>query len=493
MTRALSAAPIALCAFIATLALAALALRIGFVSDYAVTLWAGAITAGDGAVPIGRIVASYPTVPFLAATLLELVMPPGAPTPALLAGGLVALLAGTWFLEIRATGLPIAVVCVATLLLALHPALLRAVLAGPSEMFLALFLYLFGAALYDLRARTAAPEVMAAGLSLLGLAFSHPIGAAIAFAAPPFFVFAVRPTLIANSALNVVVALIFPTVFSALAFAYVSWVFPGSGWSFFGVPTEGFSSWAADAPRFFGASIPGLLPLDTALAVAFALLLGAPLVPAALALAYRRRPLVAPALVLAAAVVMASAIAVATGLFGDPVATCAIAPILAAIVLIRVPSVHRRPTLVSELLVAGWLGGVVGLTFVDPRITAQVSAAIDGRTSDQDRIDSLTLGGATSGHTGVLVDIENAPGVVIGRGQARGLLGPSDETFAISLLFARIEAPFVAVPDPQRGAGAQDRLNKTFPKLYSDGPPGYRLIYQNHTWRLFGREEQKGR
>jgi hypothetical protein len=62
---------------------------------------------------------------------------------------------------------------------------------------------------------------------------------------------------------------------------------------------------------------------------------------------------------------------------------------------------------------------------------------------------------------------------------------PSGEPFAIALLFSRIETPFVAVPNPQSRAGAGDRLNKTFPFLYSDGPRGYRLIYQNDSWRLF--------
>ncbi len=62
----------------------ALAVRAGLVSDDAVTLWAGAITAGDGEMPIGRIVAAYPTLPFLATTLLEFITPAGTPTPALL-------------------------------------------------------------------------------------------------------------------------------------------------------------------------------------------------------------------------------------------------------------------------------------------------------------------------------------------------------------------------------------------------------------------------
>ena len=58
---------------------------------------------------------------------------------------------------------------------------------------------------------------------------------------------------------------------------------------------------------------------------------------------------------------------------------------------------------------------------------------------------------------------------------------------AIAILMARIDTPFIAVPDPHSAAGAQDQLNKVFPKLYRFGTPGYRLVYQNSTWRLFAR------
>ena len=102
---------------------------------------------------------------------------------------------------------------IVTLLIAFHPALLRAVIDGPADMFLAAFLLMLCLALYDLRARSGTSEVMAVGLALMALAFSHPMGAAFAFAAVPFLAFAVRPMLVANSALNVVVALIFPTLF----------------------------------------------------------------------------------------------------------------------------------------------------------------------------------------------------------------------------------------------------------------------------------------
>ena len=128
-----------------------------------------------------------------------------------------------------------------TLLIAFHPALLRAVVAGPADMFLAAFLLMLCLALYDLRARSGTSEVMDVGLALMALAFSHPMGAAFAFAAVPFLAFAVRPMLVANSAFNVVVALIFPTFFAIAAFSYVSWIFPGDGWTFFAAPAESLS------------------------------------------------------------------------------------------------------------------------------------------------------------------------------------------------------------------------------------------------------------
>jgi hypothetical protein len=163
-------------------------------------------------------------------------------------------------------------------------------------------------------------------------------------------------------------------------------------------------------------------------------------------------------------------------------------PILAAIIVARVPVVRERHATVLALLVIGWFGGIAGIAIADPRGTANVRAAIKGQGVDRERLAAIKLGEATVGREGVLVDIFNAPAVVLGRGRARGLLSPSDETFALGVLFSRIEAPFVAVPDPQLGVGAPDRLNKAFPLLYRRGAPGYRLVYANASWRLFARD-----
>ena len=485
MNRIIAASPFVVFSFVGVLALGSLAISSGLIPNDTLSLWAGAIIAGDGQQTIGRIVAAYPTLPFLATSALEYFAPVGTPSPTLLAAALVGLLAGLWFLEFRTLGLRFLTAAAATVLLAFHPALLRAAISGPSETLVALFLFTFGNALFDLRERGAAPEVMVVSLSLLGLAFSHPMGAAIACAAVPYLVFAVRPVLVANSAFNVVLALVFPTVFMIGAFTYVSWVFPGNGWSFYSAPSESLSAWAAGVSDLFGGGFTGSRALDAALAFAMALVLGAPLAFVAMRRIRLRRPLLAPPLVLAAATVTAAAISVATGWFGDPAAVAVVAPVLCAIVIVRIAVVRERPGHMVALLAIGWLGGALALALVDPRAISQMTVA--EANAGHERLDALKLGHATIGHNGVLIDTDNAPAAVIGRADARGMLSPADEKFTLAILLARIDAPFIAIPNPQSATGIQDRLVHSFPALYRNGAPGYRLIYQNDTWRLYGR------
>ena len=482
-SRAAAAAPVALLAFVTMLMLVALAVRNGLVADDTLRLWAGASTAADGQVSIGRIVAGYPTLPFLTTTFFAWLVPAGAPAPALVAAGLFSLIAAFCFLSFRKAGLPYAVAVIATLLIAFHPALLRAVVAGPADMFLAVFLFMLSLALYELRARSGTSEVMHVGLALMALAFAHPVGAAFAFASIPFLAFAVRPPLVASSALNVVVALIFPTLFMLAAFLYVSWVFPGDGWSFFAAPAQSLSLWTAAVARIFGNGLFGIPAIDAALTMGAAIVVGAPVAVAMLVLVRRRRPLVAPAAVFVATAISATAICVASGFFGDPTAIVLAVPVLAATVMIRIPVVREHVAVVIALLVVGWLGGFVSLAWVDPITVNRLHAAFEPMASE--RLDTIAAGGAFIGRDGVLADTDNAPALVLGRGRAHGILGPESEAFALAVLFARVDTPFIAMPDPQSPIGANDRLDRAFPSLFRDGMAGYRVIYQNNTWRLF--------
>jgi hypothetical protein len=126
------------------------------------------------------------------------------------------------------------------------------------------------------------------------------------------------------------------------------------------------------------------------------------------------------------------------------------------------------------------------LGVVDPRAVA----LLDGGAERTETIAALDIGRATIGRSGVLVDSENAPAVIVSRGDALGLLPPTDERFRLSLMFGRLEAPFVAVPNPQSATGVNDRIHRNFPTFYNRGAPGYRLIFENAIWRLYGRSHK---
>ncbi len=321
-TGALIPVLLGLLVFVVVLALTAAAVGHGLIGDDVLRLWAGASTAADGEVPIGRIVAAYPTLPFMMTTLVAWMVPAGTPAPALVAAALLATIAACCFRSLRNAAWPVVASVIVTLLIVLHPALLRAVLTGPSDVFLAAFLLMLCLALYDLRARSGASEVMKVGLALMALAFSHPLGAAFAFTSVPFLAFAVRPAVVANSALNPVIALVFPTIFAAGAFTYVAWIFPGDGWTFLAAPAETLSAWSAALPRVFGARSSSLATLQAAIAMALMLVLGAPAALYLVALARRRRPLVVPAVVFGLVMIAAAAISVLSGAFGEPDRTC---------------------------------------------------------------------------------------------------------------------------------------------------------------------------
>jgi hypothetical protein len=185
---------------------------------------------------------------------------------------------------------------------------------------------------------------------------------------------------------------------------------------------------------------------------------------------------------------LAAAATAATGLFGSPAPLAAAAPVLAAAVLARIPEVRLRPRGSLAWLAAGWLGGGLILALIEPRAATQLNATVSGQGADPARIEALSLGRIIAAREGVLVDTANAPAIVLGRARSHGLIEPSDPEFTLALLFARVDTPFVAVPDPYSATGVRDQLSKTFPNLYRDGWPGYRLVYRNATWRLYERQ-----
>ncbi len=328
---------------------------------------------------------------------------------------------------------------------------------------------------------------MSVGLALMALAFSHPMGAAFAFAAVPFLAFAVRPVLVANSAFNVVIALIFPTVFAIAAFSYVSWIFPGDGWTFLcrADPEPVAMDGGRDARLFGDRSCPvcsGSMPAwrwqwrwSSARPIAVVMLRCWS--PAAAARRSRRgvcrhrdrRDGDQRAERLFRRSGRDRGCGAGIGCDG------------------RDPRTGRARTSRPDhgAACSGWFGGLASLALVDPITVNHLHGAVGARRRRTDRRADRRRGGRR--HDGVLADVDNAPAFVLGRGRARGILGPQSEPFALAMLFARIDTPFVAVPDPQSTAAPTIASTRRFRLCSARALPGYRVIYQNNTWRLFAR------
>ena len=202
--------------------------------------------------------------------------------------------------------------------------------------------------------------------------------------------------------------------------------------------------------------------------MAHALALGAPLVVVALGLAFRRRPLVTPAVVFAA-----------TADRGRGSRRC--------VRHCRRPERHRsrraradgnRRVRECRLRASGSRSSSALLAARLARRRCRVSPSstrLRSRRSTRCCTATATANGSTRSppaapRSGATAFSPTPTTRRLSCSAAAAPAGFSDrqgEPFALALLFGRIDAPFVAVPDPQSNAGANDRLDKAFPTLLS--------------------------
>ena len=420
----------------------------------------GASTAADGGMPIGRIVAAYPTLPFLPTTL-DRVAGAGRYAGAGLGGGrrsLAHACARVVSCRCATAACRLAPPPRQRCLLAFHPALLRAVIAGPAEMFLAAFLLMICRALYDLRARSGTSEVMAVGLALVALAFSHPMGAAFAFAAVPFLVFAVRPALVANSAVQCASLRWFfrPSSRSPLS-ATCRGFFPAPVGAFWSRRPKACRSGPRRSSRGFGGRLTGC---DRARCRADVRLRSCSARRSAgrhHARVVRRRPLVVPAARLRRRVHRGGGLC-----RGDRHVRrsggLAVAPaVLAALVVTRVPDVRRPVAALLPLLRAGWSAvpsvsrsSTRGWPRASPMPSpsssrARLRPAQTIRWKGRPRSTPAARPPATTASWWKSI---NAPAFVLGRGRARGIISAADERSTLAILTRRVRYAVRRRPGP---------------------------------------------
>jgi hypothetical protein len=160
---------------------------------------------------------------------------------------------------------------------------------------------------------------------------------------------------------------------------------------------------------------------------------------------------------------------------------------MAAIVLWPQSANHRPFLLIAGLGMSAMLswGGMFWISNPD---FANWAAALRGQTLPPARVADTRLGAWLAFHRDpTLLDSRLAAWVIAARGDAHGLRLPFTREFRLNLL-GQLDTPQVAVPDPTIGPGATDLLNQHYPKLYTQGWPGYTLVYDNPPWRVYRRD-----
>lgn len=157
----------------------------------------------------------------------------------------------------------------------------------------------------------------------------------------------------------------------------------------------------------------------------------------------------------------------------------------AALVLYRLSPRQRPWALV--LLAAGVASGWYVLPWQSTPPVQQWMAALQGPVT-RPQSPEAALGRWLSVHrTPTVIDDGAGFAVIAHRGDARDLILPFSPRYKLALLNPGRTPPQIVVADPASEAGSRDAVSQRFPGLWSEGRPGYRLVYEQGPWRVWQR------
>lgn len=427
-----------------------------------------ALLAAHGEQTFASFLTAFPPLPFLltsgVAALGGALWESSQISPAMVAAALVGgVLALAWFQSFRTTygggaATVLTVLCIA------NPLFLMALTAGPAAPLTMLGFWMLGVGVFELRRNAIAGDAITIGVGLAIIGFSSPFGLTLAIAASPFLALAAPAELLQRSVLGFLLSMIFPLVAGILSFAMVAWIFTGDGWAVLGHALDQSVSGPVESPW------------AALVYAAAAILVTAPIAPLALVRASQRLQILMPTLALVATLTAAFVLARSFGVLPTPALGIAPALSLAAVTAARWPQDDRRRMLIVALLLAlGAVGGALAA------LSGRAPAAALPQTLAADQ----ALGRFLMGKADVLIDTEANPAVVAARGGAKGLVGPAEETFTLTLLTRKPTSALVVVSDESREP--RDRVSRGLPRAY-DGLAGYRLIYDREGWRVYQRQ-----
>ena len=146
-----------------------------------------------------------------------------------------------------------------------------------------------------------------------------------------------------------------------------------------------------------------------------------------------------------------------------------------------------RPYAVVGLLLAGHLGGWLVLPALGGERIAAWRAALSHAPMAQPFAAERALAGFLADGPMTLIDDRHGFAVIVASGAGDPLVLPPSPAFASQLLQPVPTIAQIALPAP--ALAERDRIIQRHPGLWADGLPGYRLVYDHASWRVWRRGE----
>ena len=465
----------------------------GFVSAETIELVGKSIAARDGAMTLREMSLLFPPAPNLVSVALQWMLPTSTmPAPSIVSAFAVAILAMLWIRSFVQAGYSWATSVVMAAMLLCGPAFLLLACEGPSAALLTLGSWLTASAAFRLRARASIVDLIGFSVCLAYLAMSHSFAMLIAIGFAPFLILIVPPQVTSESVFGAYLTILFPLLMVVGGAAYVSWIFT----------TDPLGLFRALAARSGDVGFDGLRgsPLSyvrsgSAVAWPTYLLitaLNAPVLLGGLAIARRRLPRAMPMVALLCAVPLAGIIGDLMGFYFSPLMMVAPLTGFVAATVAILPMEEQRPILVLLLAAAGAIGGAVTLQLAPNDDAQHWIDAMAGRTVEMLSMADRDVGASLVGRNDILVDATSAPGVVVGRRSANGLVVPLSASFELTRMSGRPTSRYIAVRNAEGFHRENDAVHAIFPKLYADGFPGYVRVYDHLGWRVYERAQFAG-
>lgn len=441
-------------------------------------LWGRSLLASGGQSQYGDVVTAFPPMALIAMICLNWLLPSlGALAPLVLAALLAAALLAAWFASLRAAGLGLPASVAAIGLLALNPLFLRSVAEGASFMFLEWGLWMLAMGMFNLREQLRVNDIILVAAALVVLGFAGPFGMVLACASLPFLALVVPPDLLAKSAAGVFMVLFFPLAFSAAGFLLVNWVFTGDPLHFAGALRGGVQG--INLPAQSGAATPGMV----ALAVA-GVMLACPLGLWGLVRFRRFGPLHYETLATFGLLLAAILLGWAAGDLPPPALTASLGCTIAAACAAACVRYSSLRFVILPALLTGLIGGSIVVLVDSTAPTRRWRAAVLSQPVPATDPELARLGRALRGKRNILFDAAAAPAAVAERGSAMGIASAQSEDFHLATLTYHLTSSVLVVRSTESEWGA-DSLGRAFPDLFRTGAPGYHIVFDSPTWRIF--------